>query len=521
MIPIPASIKFYGHQSADLFSREIQESIKGVFNHNLVNSDVDQFPRGFVKTSLPGHPWDDTCWTRDCGIFLREAALWGHLDQAIIISDYLLTHVTKNPEGFYTYPMFLKGAEKGCGDELDGTAAIIIGMVRLWQRLPAGHNLKDQLYRFLSDQASPVAYISSKLDQHRLVAGSGEFGGGWGVDGEWCNVVQNSLLRQVLLVMAEVESENGNQATTLALQGKAARLLALITQNLVDPKDGSWIWCIDPHTMKPDLSVSLEPRVKGTASINGAGSCYADGEGLDPVGDTWPAAQNMIATLNKIYNQYPVREEQFAKYGMCTFVDADPSLPLPGYTSWLSYCDCYAAQILLLLDKTDLLDKVVTWITAATYMAGSPSADFIRELSQGNAAVDFNRSPSAFWFTERNFSPDYKGVKDIGCGKLNLVNVAEPMKLARLMLGIDDRYSEEVRMVPRLPDSWIGMQASNWLVKTKQGVVSVDVIFERNQEGGFDLQLTIEEGQIIPYIDVRFPDGTRKGTGPVSGSYRF
>ncbi len=513
------SIAFYGSQSAELFSREMEESIKGALENNLVAKDSAQFPRGFVKASIPGHPWDDTCWTRDCGAFLRELALWGHTEEACVVAEYLTMYVSRNPEGFYTYPEKFQGWEKAWGYEMDGTANIVVGMVRLWQRLPQEYPLKGKIYGLLSGGDSPIAYIAKKLEEEHLISGTGEFGGGWGVEGSWYNIVQNNLVRQALLAFAEVEEERGKSAEAGVWRRKAADLLEHMLELLVNPEDGSWYWSIDPQTLKPDNAALNFPLTRATASINGVGSSYADAEGLEPVADMWPGASQMSATLDKIYKKYPLRKEQFEKYGMCTFVDYDETHPLPGYASWLSYCDCYAAQTMILLGKTQLLDRVLNWITASTYMGGSPSVEFIKALSADSAEIDFDNPASAFWFTERNFSPDYSGGRDIGCGKLNLVNVAEPMKLARMMLGVDDRFSEEVSIVPRLPENWKGVEARNWPVKTSEGTVLADILFDKSLGASYSLRLNIEAGKRIPCLSIRFPNGERKKYGPVSGTF--
>lgn len=518
------TISFYGHQSAKLFSREIEESIKGIIDNNLVSIGSGSFPKGFIKTSLPGHPWDSTSWTRDCGGFLRELALWGYLKPAVETAEYLQKHVTLNPEGFYTFPVYFKGTgtdSTGWGYELDGTAAVVIGMVRLWQRLPESNDAKEKLQQFLTSSESPVAFILKKLSSTPLIESSGEFGGGWGIDGKWFNIVTNNLLRQALLACAELEEECGNTDYAYTLRTKSTELMENISRYLIDPVDTSWIWCLNPRTMLTDESVLNFPLVRGTASINGASSCYADAEGLEPETAGWAGVRSASATLDKIYNNYAYRKNQFTRYGMCTFVDYSKKALIPCNASWLSYCDCFAAQTMLLLDKMESLDRIITWIAASTYMDGSPSADFIQKLARGRAKVNFNAPASTYWFSERNFTPDFEGVKDIGCGKLNLVNVAEPMKLARMMVGIDDRYSDTVRFVPRLPNSWTGFELRNWQVKTKTGVVQVDVDFVRREGREYIVHFTVKDGKSIPRLIVRFPDGTTKECNSVSGVLRL
>ena len=499
-----ASIRFSGSQSAELFSKEIKESVQGAFENNLVYAETADFPKGFVKASIKGRPWSDTCWTRDCGIFLREIVLWGYIDEAVLIAEYLLSHVEENPEGYYTYPNYIKEKEKKSGNEMDGTAAIIIAFVRLWQRLD-DEEMKAKIYKFLSSERSPISYILFNLKTQPLIAGSGEFGGGWGVDGQWCNVVQNSLLRGALKAFSEIEMRLGNHEKGQILIDDASKIYQNIKKLLIDEKEKSFIWCIDPITLKPDEATNI-PYNKGTASINGAISSYADTEGLEPLKDDADLALIMEGTLYKTFS-YHLRKELFDKFGMCTFVDSNDPDWLPAYTSWLSYCDCYLAQSMILLNKTDILSKVMNWIAASTYSNGSPVKAFLEGLSQDQAAIDYNLPKEEFWFTERNFSPEFNGVKDIGCGKLNLVNVAEPMKLARMILGIDDRDTHIVYFIPRLPDTWKIAEADNWPILTKNGVIKTSIYFEKKDSNRYIFKFKTLCKEKTPCLIIKTLDG--------------
>jgi hypothetical protein len=51
------------------------------------------------------------------------------------------------------------------------------------------------------------------------------------------------------------------------------------------------------------------------------------------------------------------------------------------------------------------------------------------------------------------YSPDAVGRTslDVRCGQLNLVDVTEPLKVSRLLLGIDDEDLHAVKNPPRIP----------------------------------------------------------------------
>ena len=70
-----------------------------------------------------------------------------------------------------------------------------------------------------------------------------------------------------------------------------------------------------------------------------------------------------------------------------------------------------------------------------------------------------------------------------GCGALNLVIVTEPLKVARLMLGVDPTARDEVRIMPRLPQCVTRIEAKNWPLLTPAGIVKADLQVERTPAG--------------------------------------
>ena len=87
---------------------------------------------------------------------------------------------------------------------------------------------------------------------------------------------------------------------------------------------------------------------------------------------------------------------------------------------------------------------------------------------------------------------------------MNLVNVSEPLKVSRLMLGVDDSSFETIRMIPRIPDSWQGVEARNWPIRSRSGVVRADILFERKGTGG-EFTLKFAPGEEVDNLEVRMP----------------
>jgi len=482
----PGSIQFSGSPNAELFTKEIDASFRGVLDKNFVSVAENGFPAGFVNASLPGFPWAGTMWTRDGGTFMRELVMRGYLGRASLLAECLMHLVEKNTDGFYSFPEYFKGSQPGSGAEMDGTTSIVIGMVLLWERLPAGDPTKRDIEQFLFQDASPINSIEFELRSKPLIEGSGEFGCGLGVPGLCYNVAQNSLVRLALLAAARMAGEAGDTARAEKYRHLAERVGAAMEKYLV-AEDGGWIWCIDEKTMKPDPGVLNAEGNKGIGSINGVASMYADVLGLQPLISSWEAgAEHSEKTFERLYNT-PLRKTEFDHYGIWTQFD----LLAGGLLSSPSYGQGYAIQTMLLFDNLTMAAKALSWLANATYQP-VPEYKLHRD--------------SPYFFYERTYSPDAVGKIPLaeGCGALNLVNVSEPLKVSRLMLGVDDSSPQSTVIVPRLPDNWTGVAAHNWPILTTTGLVRADISFEKKGAGG-DFTMKLAPGQQVSDLKVRMP----------------
>lgn len=358
-------------------------------------------------------------------------------------------------------------------------------MVLLWERLQDHDPYKLQIYSFLHQQASPVRYIHHRLAEHPLIAGSGEFGGGCGIKGEWYNVVQNNLLRLALLAAAKMEAAAGDLTLAQTWHSDAQKLSDNMLTYLVD-SDGSWLWCIDPVTLQVDSAVINHPINKGFGGLNGVACMLADVAGLEPLASSWPGVSACEKTLNKLYT-FPLRKQQFEKWGIWSQFDEFRE----GMSSGPSYGDGYALQTMLLLDKMAMAEKSVSYLARATYQPPAAYTELERD--------------SPYYFYERYYSPDVVGKMKLeqGCGALNLVNVTEPLKAARLMMGLDDLSSDETRIIIRVPASWSGYEAKNWPIRSKRGISRADIVFRQKDRKSF-FSLKVKSGPAIPELAVRF-----------------
>lgn len=480
------SLRFFGSPTADLFTKELDESFQGVLDKSFYAEPGGGHPAGFISASLPGFPWAGTMWSRDGGTFMRELVMRGYYRHASLLAECLMHLVDKNQSGFYSFPEYFKGSEHGSGAELDGTSSIVIGMVLLWERLPAADPVRGDIQRFLFQQASPLNGMESELQSKPLVAGSGEFGCGLGNPGLCYNVVQNDLVRLAFLAAANMADEAGDRKRSVEYRSLAARLGEGMARYLV-AGDGAWIWCVDGNTMKPDPRILNSEGNKGIGSINGVASMYADVLGLQPLQSSWlPEIKHSEATFQDLYNT-PLRKSEFDRYGIWTQFD----LLAGGYLSSPSYGQGYAIQTMLLLDNMTMAGKALSWLANATY---SPVPEY-----------KLHRD-SRYYFYERTYSPDAVGKIPLaeGCGALNLVNVSEPLKVSRLMLGVDDHSLQQVDILPRIPPGWTGVEAHNWPIRTRSGVVRANIFYQKAGDGA-EFTLTVLDGLKIADLRVRLP----------------
>ncbi len=480
-----SSLHFFGPASAPLFAKECEESLLGLLRRNFCNRfnapDV-----GFLHASIDGRPWENTMWPRDAAIVMREFIHWGRFDEACLLAQALMQLVRPNEEGFFSYPENFRLGEPASGAELDGTTGVIISLCLLWHRLPQNAPERDRIYAFLIGATSPVQWISNVLDRRPLVAGSGEFGGGCGIPGLHCNVVQNGMCRLALLAAAGVLDATGDAPRADAFRERAGRLETSMADILTGP-DGTWTWCVDPETLRPDPAIIHHPMNEGFGGLNGVLSMQSDVLGLDPGDPRWFGVATSRATFEKLLAT-PLRREQFDKYGIWTQFDLPPLERMMSP----SYGQGYATHAMLLLDRLDLAARSIRFVAEYTF---SPAR-----------RLHLDRE-SPYWFFERYVSPDETDPKiwDQACGALNAVCAAEPLKIARLIIGLDDSQPGHTRLIPRLPDGWTGYRAENWPAMTANGLVWLDLACERDGTV-FRFDGRVRDGARLPRVELVFAD---------------
>ena len=509
----PGTLVFEGTHCATLFSKEIAASLEGALRKNFIgplnSHKADLSPKeldtsldgilrknyrnflkinsvGFVQASVDGRPWTNTMWTRDAGVFLRELTHWGYLGHACMTADCLIEYVEKNDEGFYCFPEHFDLGQKGSGSELDGTGAIIIALVLLCERLDSENPTRKKICDFLFKNSSPLQFILKTLESQPFVPGSGEFGGGCGIDGFFYNVVQNGLCRLALLSGSRLAKLCDETDLSQDYKSAADLLKKNMLEHFVD-ENNSWIWCLDISTLKPDEAIINHYINDGFGGINGVGGMQSDVLGMKPELMDWMGFDISKNTFQQLF-ACTERKEQFEKYGIWTQFNRPPY----HFMVSPSYGHGYALMNMLLFDELEMTERALEFLAFATFQ---PTAGY---------SVD---RESPYWFYERYYSPDFPNPEtwDEGCGALNLVCVAEPLKVSRLVAGIDDSDASNTIIIPRLPNSWTGFKATQWSINTTNGIIHTDISWQKSC-GKIHVKLETHDKKIIPKLTLYYGD---------------
>lgn len=382
----PGSICFKGSLIAEIFTEEIKQSMEGILNKNYYYDDENA---GFISTSIDGRPWEGTMWSRDAGTFFREMVFWGYIGRACLTARQLIHLCERNPEGFYTFPERFELGKTNWGKEIDGTASILIGFSLLARRLKqmgtelALQFLEEELEFICSDE-SPLAYLIHETEKNILLSGTGEFGGGLYVNGEYCNVVQNMLAVDALRSWDKAFVELHDNRIAKRNRDAACRLENYIRKYLVI--DGKFVWCVDPvHLMPPDAVLSASANV-GFSGINGVGAMICDALSEEEVSNWW-GKEPVVNTFFQLLKS-PLRKEQYEKYGMYLQFEnfCEGMLTSP------SYGQGYAIQLALSMGLKEQADKMFRYLVEHTY--------------HPHDSYQLHRD-SSYWFYERMLSPDY------------------------------------------------------------------------------------------------------------------
>ena len=465
-----ASLNFYSSSSVwpGVFSQLAAASFDGVMTYDYALPPG--VPVGYVQSSPQPQPWWGTMWTRDAGAFLRECVLWGDVDAAAATAQLLMQLAPKNPAGFISFPGRFDLLQPGDTSlsEVDASASIFISSVLLWQRLPASHPLRTRLLDFLLGNSSVVRGFKAQLSQRPLVHGSGEFGGGAFTPGEWVNVAQNAFVAAAFDAAASISHGFEGHGYDDDWAADANTLRAAMLDIMTNSTTGGWCststrscatfypphslharyWAVNATTLQPDPTVTDSEVNIGFGGLNGPLTYLADVGGYLPLqtaayiekyspGTSRDGMSTYIsrcvATFDALLS-VPQRRLLFDEYGIWTQFDTFRG----GCASGPSYGHGYATQAMLMMDRLQEAGQAIAFLANVTY----------------NNGTGWGQVRNPMYFYEQFVVPPVHDMAKLGCGELNIVTVMEPLKVARLILGVNDWVVGNVSLIPRIAPQW-------------------------------------------------------------------
>ena len=312
-----------------------------------------------------------------------------------------------------------------------------------------------------------------------------------------------------LRAAAVFERAAGNHSAAARHTQTAALLRQNMERLLTNSTDGGWIWAINRTTLQPDSLLLTNPANIGFAGINELLAGLNDGPAAEwvatPSASSWPGGvQRSLTTFNRLLDA-PLRQQLWQRYGIYTQFDVlaqDAPTGLPGHGS-SAYGHDYALQVMLMRDELDMAQRALALLA--------------------NITLDAGQRYSRYNFFEQFSVPRTPNQAQVGCGELNLVNAMAPIKVARLILGLDDSDPQSTVLRPRLPPGWTEATATGWPVlvttvpSTKTGqnlrTVRINITVTANAADGWgasDVKLTVEGGARLPRLSVRL-GSKRKG----------
>ena len=163
-----------------------------------------------------------------------------------------------------------------------------------------------------------------------------------------------------------------------------------------------------------------------------------------------------VATFDSLL-AVPQRKQLFDEYGIWTQFDTFRG----GCASGPSYGHGYALQAMLMMDRLSEAGHALSFLANITY----------------NNGAGWGQVRSPMYFYEQFVAPPVSDMAKLGCGELNIVTVMEPLKIARLILGVSDWVAGNVSLTPRVAPQWYEgnsiavISAEDWPIVVASGVV--------------------------------------------------
>lgn len=466
------SLLFAGSPEADVFSHQVATSL-----HFLQNYTIDL--NGESYSNLPGGR--QTGFNpRDYGLLMSELSAWGCLTEARRL--------------FARIPYLPRKLRGGYARNLSIASSVILsGMCNAWRKLNEDRGLIAPLW--LPSVYQPAQRMAREIESHPLglVNGYGEFGT-LDLASQACTVPMYFASQAALLNAARASAARGEVRNVSAWEQASTTFYNSYRRTLISPEgrvkvqdieqgiaaveipEDVWIYGRDVNLRT--IASNGERRVFNTPYLLSGMFYWIDHSGFQLDRKYAPQLQ---ASFNYLINFAPMcQNSTFREYKVLNFQPSAGQL--------------WVALAALLLDDSRTATEMLVGHIRYTYdeLTPIPAAD--------GAAADAEISP--YTIEERlHVGPEGEN-KGASGGDLNVLGGVSALRLARVIGGIDDYQPELLKLLPRLPDGWSGIEAKDWLVShdfpaTKTSVI--DYSYSRIGDSRFALSMQSK----VPFKQVK------------------
>ena len=488
--PAPAAgypqLIFTGPPAATILSHIFTANARDLVENKLS-------PNGRIGSSSPGAPnfggyigmgtWRDDVgqyshhsWSRDAGPALRELLALGRDREARAAGEMFLRYLYDGDTRYHrpNWKRVINAHEVGEGEkrkhlraENDGHAAIMLAMAQLATSPAVDRAWIDKNWPAFVDAGDwfpwQISHPEISAFDDGLLYNESESSGGGGRD-----LFSNAQAALALRAFAKLAAGRSVDEKVMNWNAAADRIEAAIVKNFILPFDNS---------------DSLSPRYTDTDCL------------FDSWAYGWKRMAPLLANADLAGFIMPTTPGEPTRLANTYQQLRGPGTIAPDAGRTLGYGQAYFAQSALLLDRTADATRAVERAAAFCYHQDHP---FI--VPEGVIV----HPDGHCWF--RN--------GDLG----NLMQQTEILKMIRIVAGIDDRAnSEGLTLIPRLPNSWSGIEARKWPVRIPDASglwtrAFIDFRYDRLPAGGYRLSLSSEKP--LPFSSIRIGPYPKAGILP-------
>lgn len=462
-------IRFDGSDSARMMNAVVSENLNDLVKK--VDKGSLKYPAGFFHTSTFQHPgtcYYDDIWSRDGGRGLIELAKYGYVEEAELVAGYFCDNLNHTDH----WGRRLDSYDR-CQYEIDGNALALLGLYHTYN-ISRDQELKSAIEQCMIKVFGWVAKECSDSPYGNLLPCQSELSGNPNTTYRVYGVFPNYAMAVALVGVERVLSVNYPDLARRAANCSRG-IFASIDKYLVsdgktsNAPEGTWFNGIDARDGSAydfsDWDRTSWPIYHWTRQVPYI--LLSDIESLDL--EASPNKGVERATFEYLLGEM-AKSRFFRRYG---FVSNTAWTGTGGRhdDTMFGYGQSFFTQAALLLDNVNV---------ASLCLEGAARLAYDGEIA---TPLTWDSNPWLFHecYNYRNYEEGHDhsygvmshgrvGIMDNPGDEGNLVQAAEFLKAFRLVIGIDDNNTNQIRLMPRLPWRWDSLSVHDYPIRTTKGL---------------------------------------------------